>query len=135
MKIEPNKFYKTRNGHKARIYTTDGYGDYPIHGAVLMDNGWRLVMWTSDGCNYINSSLKATTDIISEWQDIPIVNWAAMPAWCNYVAMDADGVWGIYTDKPITIDCYWSSKNRWSIPEEYYPIFTGNWKDSLAKRP
>lgn len=136
MKIELNKFYRTRNGHKARIYTTDGYGDYPIHGAVLMDNGWRLAMWSSGGNSYANGARQDTFDLISAWTDTSSVNWAAMPAWCNYVAMDENGHWYAHEIEP-TINYTWWESDGLSvfIPKEYHPIFTANWKDSLAKRP
>lgn len=136
MKIEQGKYYRTRNGHKARIYTTDGYGDYPIHGAVLMDNGWRLAMWASDGNSDIYKAQQDTFDLVSEWKDTPIVYWAAMPAWCDYVAMDADGVWGCYAGYP-QINNYaykWMAPGRINIPKEYHPVFTGDWKDSLVER-
>lgn len=46
--IDKNKVYKTRDGREVRIYATDGYKDYPIHGAI-MDHGWCFHYWTEDG--------------------------------------------------------------------------------------
>lgn len=136
MKIEPNKFYRTRSGGKARIYATDGCEEYPIHGAVLLTQGWRLAMWDDNGCTYHNSLLPATIDLIAEWQDTPIVDWSAMPAWCNYVAMNKDGGWYAHAIEPTITARFWESDGlQVFIPKEYHPIFTGNWKDSLTKRP
>ena len=33
IKIEMGKEYRTRCGYEARIYATDGSGDWPVHGA------------------------------------------------------------------------------------------------------
>ena len=135
MKIEPGKYYKTRDGRKVRIYATDGLAEYPIHGAVLNNNGWRAAMWDSSGSAYNNLAIQATVDIVSEWSDTPIVNWPAMPAWCNYVAMDEDGQWYAYIDKPGTDSEGWLPNNDYCfIPKKYHPTFTGDWKDSLAER-
>ena len=47
--IDKNKQYKTRNGLPVRIYATDGGGEYPVHGAVLMHGVWSLEGWTISG--------------------------------------------------------------------------------------
>jgi len=135
MKIESGKYYKTRDGRKARIYATDGDGDYPICGAILDDNGWQPAIWDSKGRGYAKVMLQSAIDIISEWRDAPIVNWSAMPAWCNYVAMDEDGAWYAYIEEPDTDSHSWSNKSHcYFIPKQYAPTFTGEWKDSLAER-
>ena len=46
--IDKSKQYRTRDGREVRIYATDGYKDYPIHGAI-MDHGWCFHYWTEDG--------------------------------------------------------------------------------------
>lgn len=135
MKIEPGKFYKTRDGRKVRIYATDGCDDWPIHGATLINCGWQLCRWDSQGRAKVHTLLSITADIIGEWRDTPIVNWPAMPAWCTYVAMDKDGTWYAYIDMPnIELNGWANSDHCYFIPKEYHPIFTGNWKDSLAER-
>lgn len=135
MKIEPSKYYKTRNGHKVRIYATDGSGHYPVHGAILRDNDWEERVWDANGSAYAKETIRASIDIVSEWSDAPIVNWSAMPAWCNYVAMDEDGQWYAYIDKPGTDSEGWLPNNDYCfIPKKYHPTFTGYWKDSLTER-
>lgn len=32
-----------------RIYATDGYGTFPVHGAVRYPHGWEPAMWTAEG--------------------------------------------------------------------------------------
>lgn len=46
--IDKSKQYRTKDGREVRIYATDGYKDYPIHGAI-MDHGWCFHYWTEDG--------------------------------------------------------------------------------------
>ena len=47
--IDINKRYCTKSGHEVRIYATDGGGDYPVHGAVLEKNYWRILSWDENG--------------------------------------------------------------------------------------
>lgn len=37
LKIEVGKYYRTGHGEKVRIYATDGSKEYPMHGAVLIN--------------------------------------------------------------------------------------------------
>lgn len=67
MKIEVGKFYKTRDGRKARIYTLDAGGTRPIQGAVNDDGIWRMEAWYTSG-KYIFDGA-ALTDIVSEWTE------------------------------------------------------------------
>jgi hypothetical protein len=49
MKIDKNKTYTTKLGHKVRIYATDAGGQYPVHGAVLIGREWEQERWLSNG--------------------------------------------------------------------------------------
>lgn len=52
--IDINKKYRTRSGNEVRIYSTDGIGDYPIHFAHKMQDGWQLECATINGKFYHN---------------------------------------------------------------------------------
>lgn len=71
MKIELNKFYKTRSDRKARIYAIekDKEGRTIIHGAILGDTGWKMQAWFPDGKADSMISFYNGDDIISEWQE------------------------------------------------------------------
>ena len=138
MQIEVGKLYKTRGGYKYRVYATDGVGKFPVHGAVLMDDGWGFNTLTKDG--FSSSEYQSPYDIISEWVETPEVDWSLYPKWWEYVAMDENGEWnGVWGAGLLCVI------NRWlfdapdgmlqSVPPEYSPKFNGNWKDSLVKRP
>ena len=66
-KIEAGKLYKTRDGSKARVYATDGSGDFPIHGAVLFGGDCVFETWQSNGKVY--RSEDSSSDIVSEWDE------------------------------------------------------------------
>lgn len=66
MKIEVGKFYKTRDGRKARIYATDGISD-TLHGAILHEGGWVSYAWHESGLHYLNT--REGTDLVSEWRE------------------------------------------------------------------
>lgn len=65
MKIEPGKFFKLRNGQKARIYAVDVGREKIIHGAYCDDNGFMLA-WYSDG-RTDRDGIDSVWDIVSEW--------------------------------------------------------------------
>lgn len=65
----------------------------------------------------------------------PVVDWAAMPAWANWVAMDEDGEWGWFKDSPRRCHSYWGGFYGHRIPNGYTPSFSGDWQDSLVERP
>jgi hypothetical protein len=50
MMIEIGKTYQTRDGREARVYATDGGGEYPVQGAYR-DHGkiWLTATWTLVG--------------------------------------------------------------------------------------
>jgi hypothetical protein len=76
MKIEMGKQYRTGDGREVRIYTTDGGGIYPVHGAVLRDGVWSPTSWTGAG-KYATLS-EACADLIEVKPRIKQTIWVAM---------------------------------------------------------
>lgn len=62
--ISKDKQYKTREGLEVRIYATDGMGEFSIHGAVLIDEGWEDQTWKQDGGFNRESSLFDLIEIV-----------------------------------------------------------------------
>jgi len=132
MIIEAGKFYRTRDGRKARIYATDGSGRYPVHGNL---DGEALT-WTSRGAFNEGVEGESGRDLIAPWTDAPEVDWSAMPKWARWVAMDEDGAWFWYQHKPERSDRYFSALSEEGvIPFIYAPDWDGDWKDTLVERP
>src|ERR1700743_1320929 len=49
MAIEIGRKYQMVDGHQVRIYSIDAGGYYPVHGAYLLDDKWKIYAWTIDG--------------------------------------------------------------------------------------
>ena len=47
--ISKDKTYRTRDGREVRIYATDGFGIWAVHGAILTEDGWWSMCWAEDG--------------------------------------------------------------------------------------
>lgn len=47
--ISKDKTYRTRDGREVRIYATDGYTNFPVHGAVKQEEGWMPLQWRKEG--------------------------------------------------------------------------------------
>lgn len=140
MKIEAGKFYRTRDGRKARVYAVDGGGEFPIHGAVLWPDDktkWDWCQWKEAGDANLYGCTKPY-DLISEWVDRPVVDWSKMAAWHRWVAMDSDKRWYAYPEEPALGSISWNSglsNVQNLIHPNYSPTFSGNWRDSLVERP
>lgn len=44
--IEPGEIYRTKDGHKVKVYTKEAE---EIHGAILVNNRWQIDTWNLDG--------------------------------------------------------------------------------------
>jgi len=60
--IDINKTYRTRDGHEVRIYATDGQRAWPVHGAILLKNGWSSECWNNKGSSL--TDMPCGTDLI-----------------------------------------------------------------------
>lgn len=140
LKIEAGKYYRTRNGRKARIYATDGAGAYLIHGAICLGNeAWGIDSWTSNG--HRMEKEESPSDIISEWkQTIDDIGFdkSCLPKWAKFICMNKSGCWYWFEMKPVYSigDLgYWDVSDESPfgiIPAEHAPKnYQGNWKDSL----
>lgn len=78
--------------------------------------------------------------------DKPVVDWAAMPRWINFVARDEEEGWHGFSHKPHLVGAY----NEWyvndelgddkenimlDIPWPWAPQWAGDWRESLVERP
>ena len=131
LKIEIGKFYKTRDGRKARIYHVD---EKHIHGAVYTegDGIWAIRCWWSSGQITSSGNLNGC-DIVEEWKEKPVFNYPPLP-WMKFAAQDKDGRWFMFTHKPrIDIVIWKDGGMHLKIPKEFEPTYIGDWKDSLVE--
>lgn len=67
----------------------------------------------------------------------PVVNWDAMPAWANWVAMDPSGTWFWYSTRPVKATEEWEGSFLGVIPPEHSPKYAGTkpWYELIIERP
>ena len=68
LQINPGEVWVCRGGCKARIYATDGWAKYPIHGAIYENNDWFDQAWQENG-EYFNLLGESEYDLISKETD------------------------------------------------------------------
>ena len=126
IKFELEKDYVNAYGNIVKlVYKNDRY-------LFFEDKDLSLSLTRHDGTLYDGSGF----NIVSEHLKKPVVNWDNFANWTKYIAMDKDGNWWCYADKPILSSNYWYGLEPQSIPEDYAPKnYKGDWKNSLIERP
>lgn len=138
--LKVGTWYLTRYGKKHKILSLD----------LERDGGETIVAQTDSGditCYFANGSFyhdgPSNKDLVSEIKPSPVVNWDAMPAWANWVAMEPNRPEWYWYDLQPEINPYgpiWdrsftSGRSFGQIPAAFAPTFTGDWKESLTQRP
>jgi hypothetical protein len=134
MKIEKGKFYKSRDGRKWEVLTTErNSGDYPI---VAISEDGDIESFSINGHIIIDND-DDEDDLIAEWTEPVEIPWRDYPTWCKWVAMDKDGEWCGFVNIPRQRSDGWYSMDvSFYIPTDYTPRnFTGDWTESLFERP
>lgn len=99
MTWEVGKFYKTRDGSKARIYCLDGGGFIAIHGAILIPSGWTPVNWNKYGKSSIFDPPQPL-DLTEEWKEHVLSE--PYYAWGEIILGVVTLKWLSKTDQPVT---------------------------------
>jgi hypothetical protein len=132
MKIEKGKYYRTRGGKKVEVLTTERRSKSPI---IIMDENGEIEALHQNGM-YLDCKSETILDLIAEWTEPIEIPWSDYPTWCKWVAMDKDGRWFGYSDKPTQSCAIWSGDAVVKIHPDYTPRnFTGDWTESLFERP
>jgi hypothetical protein len=136
MKIEKGKFYKSRNGQKWEVLTTERNDEYFSVITMCCDDGGLLIALHQNGMFY-NDKSESDFDLIAEWTEPVEIPWSDYPTWCKWVAMDKDGEWYGFDYKPKEGLASWiNSDFANNIHPDYHPRnFTGDWTESLFERP
>ena len=118
--IKVDKTYYTVDGREARIYSTDGGGTCPVHGAVKYDDIWKRQRWKFDGTSCLTSNHKIVAE---EWEpsDKELV-WAYNENQRfsrKLVFFDAKGNW-TFDEK---------TGKRGSVGYDYYEPYEGVWPE------
>ncbi len=136
MKPELGKYYRTRGGHKGRVICVDRKGGQsPVVALVLKEAKLEFLVQLSADGSYLGPGQPHSDDLISEWIDKPEWDWSKAADWHVAIAMDADRRWFPFREVPSKVEIAWCGSHDRSIPPEYAPKWTGDWKDSLIVRP
>jgi hypothetical protein len=132
MKIEKGKFYKSRDGQKWEVLTTERKDRWRV---VAMGELGSIGCFDEKGNSYIG--LCSHSDLIAEWTDPVEIPWSDYPTWVKWIAMDKDGRWFGFASKPKKKVINWLDEEfTIIIHPDYTPRkFTGDWIESLFERP
>lgn len=121
-----------------RIRQEDGV-DYPVVVVFNRNDDENVVTYTADGKYHDEGNVTLFPYPIEITKAIvkPSINWSHIREDFKYLAMDSDGRYHLYTDKPLQGERQWTT-NLLCTPAIHFASFvpgTCNWKDSLVKRP
>ena len=112
---------------------------YPV--IVLFNNNGdeNVITYTADGKFHEvgNVTLFPYPVEITKATAKPSIDWSHVNENFKWLAMDADGKFHIYTDKPLQGNQQWTTNMPYT-PAIYFASFvpgTCDWRDSLVKRP
>lgn len=133
--IKVGAFLKTRDGRKVEILRADMNNRYPVVGIITDFSGNQYsFVCTSEGTIGVKRSV-CGLDLISEWTEPVTWDWSNTPDWLNWLSMDKNGEWWLYSDKPDKFSCIFNGSLPCAIPESHEPTYTGTWENSLTQRP
>ena len=143
--------YKTKDGRKALIYNElPTFLNHFRYVGVIHEStpssirGGTACCWSPEG--YSREAGKGThaNDIVGPWEEekkAPKVDWSKFPAHFRYLAMDDDGDWYGYYQRPILLNDKFIAPDETAYDTHFEiygldePDFEGDWKDSLCVRP
>ncbi len=64
-------------------------------------------------------------------------SWKDAPEWANYLAMDADGIWVWYENRPEAEEYYWERgmMGRLQLADEVFDQGERPWYEAIFERP
>ena len=113
--------------------------DYPVVVVFNRNDDENVVTYTLDGKYHDegNVTLYPHPIEIVKATIKPSIDWSHVNENFRHLAMDADGRYHVYTDKPLQGNQQWTT-NPPCTPAIHFASFTPgtcDWKDSLVKRP
>ena len=112
---------------------------YPVVVVFNHNDDENTTIYTADGKYHEAGNVTLFTYPIEITKAVtkPSIEWSHVNAHFKWLAMDADGKFHLYTDKPLQRNQQWTT-NLPCTPAIHFASFTPgtcNWKDSLVKRP
>lgn len=131
MHFEVGKYYRTRDGRKARCIATDGAPSHPFLFVISGDGDFGVA---SSG-RAISDLTVCDLDILGPWIERPVFKREWYPAWARWIALNSYGEWGWYSGRPDKYASAFAAANYLCgvIPLEFAPTYSGPWEDSLTE--
>lgn len=113
--------------------------DYPVVVVFNRNDDENVVTYTLDGKYHVEGNVTLFTYPVEVIKSVtkPSIDWSHVNENFKWLAMDADGTFHIYTDKPLQGNQQWTT-NLPCTPATHFASFvpgTCDWRDSLVKRP
>ena len=113
--------------------------DYPVVVVFNRNDDENVVTYTTDGKYHVEGNVTLFTYPVEITKAVtkPSIDWSHVNENFKWLAMDADGTFHIYTDKPLQGNQQWTT-NLPCTPATHFASFvpgTCDWRDSLVKRP
>ena len=117
----------------------EGVVDYPVVVVFNRNDDENVVTYTLDGKYHDEGNVTLFPHPIEIVKATikPSINWSHVSKDFRYLAMDEDGEFYLYSDKPLQGNQQWVS-NLTYTPAIHFSSFTPgtcDWEDSLVKRP
>ena len=113
--------------------------DYPVLVVFNRNDDENVISYTLDGKYQVEGNVTLFPYPVEIVKAVtkPSIDWSHVSEYFKWLAMDADGKFHIYTDKPLQGERQWAT-NLLCTPAIHFASFvpgTCDWKDSLVKRP
>ena len=113
--------------------------EYPVVVVFNRNDDENVVTYTADGKYTVDGNVTLFTYPVEITKAVtkPSIDWSHVNENFKWLAMDADGKFHIYTDKPLQGEREWTT-NLSCTPAIHFASFvpgTCDWWDSLVKRP
>ena len=121
------------------VTEVDGESATDLYCIIVRFTDERIVSYTSDGKYHIegNVTLFPYPVEIVKAATKPSIEWSHVSEDFQYLAMDEDGEFYLYTDKPTQASQQWVT-NLTYTPATHFASYTPgtcDWQDSLVERP
>ena len=113
--------------------------DYPVLVVFNRNDDENVITYTLDGKYHVEGNVTLFPHPVEIVKAVtkPSIDWSHVNVYFKWLAMDADGRFHLYTDKPLQGNQQWTT-NLLGTPAIHFASFvpgTCDWKDSLVKRP
>ena len=113
--------------------------DYPVVVVFNRNDDENVVTYTSEGKYHEAGNITLFPHPVEVVKSVtkPSIDWSHVSEDFQYLAMDEDGEFYLYSGKPSLGEWQWRSILRLAVADHFSSFTPGtcDWRDSLVKRP